>query len=171
MRRGFTILELLVASLLLGMLTTILTMIFNQSSIAWRTGAASVADLDDVRDNIAELRDEADNAFVWNDEVLRLTGLWDENDKLNARACDAPNENSGVKDRWHAKLLQNKKKSELTKKSKEHPVWSQNQNVVSVGSGDSGNQTKTYTVNVKCAGPDKEFDTWDDIWSFPDDFN
>ena len=47
MRRGFTILELLVASLLLGMLVTILTMIFNQSSIAWRTGVAGVADLDE----------------------------------------------------------------------------------------------------------------------------
>ena len=58
MKRGFTILELLVASLLLGMLVTILTMIFNQSSIAWRTGVAGVADLDDARANMAELRDE-----------------------------------------------------------------------------------------------------------------
>ena len=40
MKKGFTILELLVASLLLGMLMTILTMIFNQSSIAWRTRSA-----------------------------------------------------------------------------------------------------------------------------------
>lgn len=63
MRKGFTLIELIVASLLLGMLVTVLTMIFNQSSIAWRTGVASVADLDDVRDNIAEVRDEADNAF------------------------------------------------------------------------------------------------------------
>ena len=34
MRKGFTIIELLVASLLLGLIVTILTMIFNQSSIA-----------------------------------------------------------------------------------------------------------------------------------------
>ena len=66
MKRGFTILELLVASMLLGMLVTILTMLFNQSSIAWRTGVAGVADLDEVRTNVAELRDEADNAYVWN---------------------------------------------------------------------------------------------------------
>ena len=77
MRRGFTLLELLVASLLLGMLTTVLTMIINQSAIAWRTGTASVADLDGVRDNIAELREEADNAFVWDDEIRRIVGLWD----------------------------------------------------------------------------------------------
>ena len=78
MKKGFTILELLVASLLLGMLMTILTMIFNQSSIAWRTGVAGVADLDDVRDNVAEVREEADNAYIWNDKVHRILGLWDD---------------------------------------------------------------------------------------------
>ena len=46
MRRGFTILELLVAALLLGMLVTVLTMIVNQSSIAWRTGVAGLLDMD-----------------------------------------------------------------------------------------------------------------------------
>ena len=90
MKRGFTIIELLVASLLLGLLVTILTMVFNQSSIAWRTGVAGVADLDDIRDNIAELRDEADNAFVWNNEVYRHVGLWDKDGNLRDRACDAP---------------------------------------------------------------------------------
>ena len=57
MKKGFTILELLVASLLLGMLMTILTMIFNQSSIAWRTGVAGVADLDDVRAALVQFLD------------------------------------------------------------------------------------------------------------------
>ena len=33
-RSGFTLIEMLVASLLLGMLVTILTMVFNSSSIA-----------------------------------------------------------------------------------------------------------------------------------------
>ena len=46
---GFTLLEVLVASILLGMLVTILTMVFNSSSIAWRTGKASVAEMGDVR--------------------------------------------------------------------------------------------------------------------------
>ena len=45
-RNGFTLVEVLVASLLLGMLVVILTMVFNQSSIAWRTGKASVAEMD-----------------------------------------------------------------------------------------------------------------------------
>ena len=94
MKKGFTIIELLVASLLLGMLVTILTMVFNQSSIAWRTGTAGVADLDDIRDNVAELREEADNAFVANVggsyQIFRHVGLWDSRGKLRDRACDAP---------------------------------------------------------------------------------
>ena len=71
MKRGFTILELLVASLLLGMLVTVLTMIFNQSSIAWRTGVAGLMDMDEVRDNIAAVRDEADSLYPWNDKLHR----------------------------------------------------------------------------------------------------
>ena len=93
LKSGFTIIELLVASLLLGMLVTILTMIFNQSSIAWRTGVAGVADLDDIRDNVAELREEADNAFiakVGGYQVFRHVGLWDSKGKLRDRSCDAP---------------------------------------------------------------------------------
>ena len=43
--------------------------------------------------------------------------------------------------------------------------------LVDVGSGDGGGSIETYTVNVKSAGPDREFGTWDDIWSFPDDFD
>ena len=111
MKKGFTIIELLVASLLLGMLTTILTMVFNQSSIAWRTGTAGVADLDDVRDNMAELREEADNAFLWNGEVRRITGLWDRDGNLFDRACDAPDSNvySADNGRWRANMLETRK--------------------------------------------------------------
>ena len=169
MRKGFTILELLVASLLLGMLTTILTMIFNQSSIAWRTGTAGVADLDDVRDNIAELREEADNAFVWDGQVRRLVGLWDSSGNLNDRACDAPDSNvySADNNRWQANMLRGRE-SQLAGASAY--AWSTAQNMFNVGQGDGARNTKTYTVNVMSAGPDREFNTWDDIWSFPDDF-
>ena len=174
MRKGFTILELLVASLLLGLLTTILTMIINQSAIAWRTGTASIADLDDVRDNIAVLREEADNAFVWDGEIRRIVGLWDRNGKLNDRACDAPGSdvNSADSGRWRANLL-NKKAASLKSASSNPnaPVWRKGQNDLVVGQGDGGNSEDTYIVNVMSAGPDRKFDTWDDIWSYPDDFD
>ena len=162
MRKGFTLIELIVASLLLGMLVTVLTMIFNQSSIAWRTGVASVADLDDVRDNIAEVRDEADNAFMWNGELRRVTGLWDDDGTLRERACDVPPDSSG---REGVQYLRSKGGSFSG------TMRLSNLKLVDVGSGDGGGSIETYTVNVMSAGPDREFDTWDDIWSFPDDFD
>ena len=171
MRKGFTILELLVASLLLGMLVTILTMIFNQSSIAWRTGSAGVADLDDIRDNMAELREEADNAFVWGTEVFRHTGLWDKDGKLRDRACDATGSNAASDDggKWRANILRGGPSSSLTQKNN-RKLWTASGNMISVGQSGSARTFKTYTVNVMSAGPDREFNTWDDIWSWPDDF-
>ena len=106
MKNGFTIIELLVASLLLGMLVTILTMVFNQSSIAWRLGTAGVADMDDIRDNMAELRDEADNAFIAGSKVYRHVGLWDNEGNLRKRSCDA--DGSNVEDKWGANFLNSK---------------------------------------------------------------
>ena len=41
----------------------------------------------------------------------------------------------------------------------------------SVGGGRGTGGVKTYTVNVKSAGPDREFNTFDDIWSYPDEIN
>jgi len=160
MRRGFTILELLVAALLLGMLVTVLTMIFNQSSIAWRTGVAGVADLDEVRDNMSSLREEADNIYVWNGEPHRLLGLWNDQDKLRTRAIDADGE-AGEK----ALFLRGKGNfSDDMKLSDIH--------VISIGAGAGSVGIDTYTVNVISAGPDRNFETtYDNIMSFPDDFD
>lgn len=167
MRKGFTILELLVASLLLGMLMTILTMMFSQSSIAWRTGIAGVSDMDDIRDNMAEIREEADNAFVWGDKMYRITTLWDESGKLLDRACDAPGSRAD-KDRYHANFLKTKE-SDWSGADKKSKLWVSGRNLLSVGS--SRNRTMdTYTVNVMSAGPDRTFDTYDDVWSWPDAF-
>ena len=163
MKRGFTIIELLVASLLLGMLMTILTMVFNQSSIAWRTGTAGVLDMDDIRDNIAELRDEADNAFIWNNQVYRSVGLWDKDGNLRDRACDAPSsEVQGV-----AKLRANILRQKLTANDSTRP---RDFKLVEVGQAEKTGSMRNYFVNVMSAGPDRQYDTWDDIWSAPDDF-
>ena len=160
MRRAFTLIEVLVATVLLAMLVTILTMVFNQSSIAWRTGTAAVADLDDIRDNMAEIREEADNAFVWNNKLQSLTGLWKEDGTLRDRACDAASSDTQL-----ARVLKSKVST-----SKNRSLWDKTQNMVSVGQTGNVKSRKTYTVNVKSAGPDREFDTYDDIWSWPDDF-
>ena len=162
MKKGFTILELLVASMLLGMLVTILTMMFGQSSISWRTGVAGVADLDLVRQNIAEVRDEADNVYIWNDNVHRIVGLWRDDGQLRTRAWDVESEenaksSAGLLRARGGSLRDNSKLSDIK--------------TVAVGSGDSGGSIKTYTINVKSAGPDREFNTFDDIWSYPDEIN
>ncbi|MBQ6135853.1 MAG: prepilin-type N-terminal cleavage/methylation domain-containing protein [Kiritimatiellae bacterium] len=163
MKRGFTILELLVATLLLGMLVSILTMLFNQSSISWRTGLAGVADLDKVRQNMAELRDEADNAYAWENKVHRILGLWDDQGRLRTRAWNVGSEQGGAND---AGFLQSKCGSVGRTDAKLSDF-----KTTPVGSGDAGGGIRTYTVNVKCDGPDGEPDTWDDIWSYPDEIN
>ena len=164
MRKGFTILELLVASLLLGMLMTILTMIFNQSSIAWRTGLASAVDMDKVRENVAEIREEADNAFRYGNEVHRVLGIFNEQGRLRQRACDADSEDQTAN---NAGMLENMasylKSSSMTPKDIIPIVVGNTQ--------DAGNSKKTYTVNVKCDGPDGKPNTWDDIWSWPDQWD
>ena len=155
MKKGFTIIELLVASLLLGMLVTILTMIFNQSSIAWRTGMASTSDMDDARQGIAEIRDESDNAFIWDSKTHVLLSPWKEDGSLRTRACDVDDPS----------LEPQKIKTTFAEDAKETDIA-----MLSVGGDDADHQMKNYVVNVMCAGPDREFETEDDIWSWPDDF-
>ena len=150
MKRGFTIIELLVASLLLGLLMTILTMLFNQSSIAWRTGLAGVTDLNEVRAKAATVRDQADSVYVWNDKLYVLQSLWDKDGNLRARAIGEMN----------AAFLT---VSDVEKGTR-----------VNIGSdssgGSSGGSFNTYSVNVESAGPDRSYDeTWDNIWSNPVD--
>lgn len=163
MRRGFTIIELLVASMLLGMLVTILTMIFNQSSIAWRIGVAGVSDMDDVRDNMAELREEADNAFAYGNEIYRTVGLWDENGDLRDRACDAPG--SQVKSeeggKYRAQILRSRLNASNLKPS--------DLRLINVGNAQTPGRVQNYTVNVMSGGPNNSVDDWQAIWSFPDD--
>ena len=165
MKRGFTIIELLVASLLLGMLVTILTMVFNQSSIAWNIGTAGISGMSIVRNNMAELRDEADNAILWNDQVYRLTGLWDKDGNFRDRACDAPN--SQVQNEDSGKFRANFLRKMLSVSSSTKP---RDFKPLDVGDTQSAGGGKTYTVNVMSCGPDGKFDTFDDIWSWPDDF-
>lgn len=158
MKRGFTIIELLVASLLLGMLTTILTMLFNQSSVSWRTGTAMVADLDDVRENIAQVRSEADDLYLWNDQRGRLVSPWKFDGTLRDRACVM----GGAKAQGEA--------IEKVTTSEKAAVDRASIASLTVGSAQNGNSQKQYIINVKSVGPDGEPDTWDDVWSFPDEF-
>ena len=125
--------------MLLGMLMTILTMIFSQSSIAWRTGMAVVADLDEIRENVAEVREESDNAYIWDNKVHRLLGLWDSKGELRKRAWNVGSGEDGYKAGF------------IDDPTSENAQLSQF-NAKSVSSGKLG-ELETYTIIVKSKGP------------------
>ena len=92
-KKGFTLIEILVASLLLGMLVTILTMVFNSSAIAWRTGKAGVSKMSKVRWNLSYSQYLADNLLprvsVQNKSTDgRILGAWDKNGDPRKRAVE-----------------------------------------------------------------------------------
>ncbi len=150
----FTLLEVLVASLLLGMLVTILTMMFSQSSVAWRIGTAGVADLDQKRQNIATWHEEADAALPHAkagdpSAKYRIVSPWDEYGKIRTRSVervDSQSVPSGLN---------------FGRPS----TW---QDVTVQGNGKSL-QFKSFVVGVTSAGPDGKFKTGDDITTWPKD--
>ena len=176
MKPGFTIIELLVASMLLGLLVTILTMVFNQSSISWRIGSAMVSDMDDIRDNMAEVREEADNVFAYDGKIYRHVGLWDSRGELHLRSVcgETQSDVKFTKDNGEYQtfapgiLLQ--KESQLAAKSNRNP-WNFSQNTFNVGMAKDQRTIRNYTVNVMSGGPANDVNDWQAIWSFPDDPN
>lgn len=170
MRRGFTIIELLVASMLLGMLVTILTMIFNQSSIAWRIGMNSVSDLGDARYTIGVVRDISDNAFVYDGSGYRSIGPWSRDGQLRNRAC-CKTQGSGLNGadasdvEYFTKLFFDLQSPTPTSSS----MTPSELRSKSVGRG-SGNQGyQSLYVNVKSGGPKNDIEDYQAIWSAPDD--
>lgn len=164
MKRGFTIIELLVASALLGMLVTILTMIFNQSSIAWRIGTASVANFKTVRSTFGTVKDELDNVIVLPqsaNKAYRIVGLWDAQNQLRKRAVNT----GGVEgDNGGDSQLRYVTGSQLSGKTLMTLDRAYN-----VGQGSGGGSYSTYMVNVKSGGPKNDITRYDAIWSSPDD--
>lgn len=160
---GFTLLEVLVASMLMAMLITILTMVFNSSSIAWSTGKAGVAEMDDVRNNTAAAGLVADNALPGVELDNRnswgyLVGPWDANGKLRERAIEEkpvegvslamPSFSSG-KEEW------------LYEKDK---LWID----FSPGNISISGKATAFVVGVWSLGPDGAENSGDDICTWPD---
>lgn len=153
MRRAFTLLEILVATMLLAMLVTILTMIFNQSSIAWTVGIASLAGMDDIRKADAVYASEADNAIRRDGSggnTLRVASVWaDDGDGL----------------RTGGRTLEEGTKSIPSTELDDDGSAGQ---TIAVGSGSAQGRT-SYIVGVTSWGPDGQQGTWDDITSMPEE--
>ena len=158
MKKGFTLIEVLVASVLLGMLVTILTMVFNQSSIAWRTGRAVTAELDKSRHRLAFTARQADNLIVGANSanpnaVVEVKSAWDLNTgTLRTRS---------IMNLQGASLIN---VSQLAGNSAR--AWQ----TMDMGSSTSTDNQKSYIVGVRSLGPNKE-DPGDDITTWPEEYS
>ncbi len=164
-KSGFTLLEMLVASLLLGMLVSILTMVFNSSSIAWRTGKAGVAQLSKVRRQLTFAQHCADNLLPRidpsrRDKVGYVVSPWrmdGQNKGVRTRAVQVSSVNPGFSTSGFGNF-------ESDKTSPSASPWQQ----VNLGSIRLGS-AKSYTVGVLSYGPDGKRNTADDISTWPDE--
>ena len=171
MKKGFTLVELMVASLLLAMLVTILTMMFNQSSIAWRTGTAGVADLNktrwalgtfhDIRDEVLPgLGDQSPTGGSGDNRTIkyRTMPLWDDAAGENRlRQRRAFNVESSTID-W------GKSPSFTINDAKTASETA----IVGAGSGSGGS---LFTVGVRSAGPNRVYGDADDITTWPEEID
>ena len=176
-RPGFTVLELLVASLLLAMLVTVLTMIFNQSSIAWRTGVAGVVELDRVRARLGTYHDIEDDALPGLGQDNVQSGSSDNRDVLY-RTVSVFKGWSG-----NGKLQQNAERDDGNCRGRlyDQLKWYEATPIqftiqdARVGRANNGVGSgmvpggSAYVVGVRSAGPDKQWSTADDISTFPEE--
>ena len=147
-RNGFTLLEVMVACLLLGMLVSALTMVFNKSSIAWRTGMAGVVNLEDTRNGLGKKHDNYDNILpglkTAEDMQYRAVSLWKNGQLRTDRAFDSATESLSYSDAKTGRAQ-------------------------SISSASSGQSVSLYTVGVRSYGPDRLLGTADDITTYPEE--
>lgn len=178
MRKAFTLIEVMVATMLLSMLVTILTMIFNQSSIAWSTGVASVAALGDIRETMSVCAHESENVILDDrgSTILGVTSVWDlwkdgkwqvsQNKSGAARTLKA-----------YADFEQKFREKGLNASDVRDPLMDKIVTVngggaLSQNQGASGGGYATFLVGVHSYGPDGKTggdNSWDDISTMPEE--
>ena len=160
-KKGFTLIEILVASLLLGMLMTILTMVFNSSAIAWRTGRASNAKMSLARRQLSYAQFLADNALPRIDQnspsvTGRILGAWDKKGEVRRRAVEVF---PGGKFPFNLPSWD----SQGSVGSSVPEPWAQVNNIQMLQTQNG----QGYLVGVHSWGPDGKEDTLDDIDTMP----
>lgn len=147
MRKGFTILELMVACALMALLVTILTAIFSASSAAWSTGTAGVINLGKSRQQIAKFNLVADNLLDNQGHVVR--SIW----KIDG--------DGGFADRAVGKAIAG---VDTVFDPAQPNGWKDKS--ISSGQARGG---EDFVVGVASDGPDRQPNTWDDITTWPVD--
>ena len=148
--------------MLLAMLVTILTMIFNQSSVAWTTGVASVTSLGDLREGISIYSGEAENAIRADDgvTVIGITSVWDEN-------------GDGLRKDEGRTLKATFEKTAITPAAMADPMnFSGGRGNEIELSGSSSAGGVSFLVGVHSYGPDGKTGgdySWDDISTMPEE--
>lgn len=171
MKKGFTIIELLVASLLLGMLVSILTMMFNQSSIAWRTGTAGIVSLNKTRSGLGAFEDIRDDALPGlgdqNPGVgqsdnrtikYRTVSLWKKNADNQLRSPGERAFNMTEALRW----------GDSSQFTIGDAMRAASKDVTDKGMGQS---VSLFSVGVRSWGPDGKPDTADDVNTWPEEID
>ena len=169
MRKGFSLLELLVATLLFGMLMTILTMVFNQSSIAWTTGLVSVTGLGDAREQISIYARNADNVILDDsgEQLLRIVSVWDEKGNGGLKQTG---ENGGTV-RTVMKLDDAEDMNRATDKIREEQLRDPLEDKVLMIGRANAARPHSFIVGVTSYGPDGKTGgdySWDDISTMPE---
>ena len=172
---GFTLIEILVASLLLGMLMTILTMVFNSSAIAWRTGRASNSKMSLARKQLSYAQRLADNALPRINRsggTGRILSAWafDENTKKQTVRERAVEESprwtdwfdQGVGAAGQGCPPQNWGNNFNSLDNSIAP-WAGVKNVEDL----QNRRGRSYLIGVRSCGPDGVQDTADDINTMP----
>lgn len=76
---GFTLLEMLAASILLGLLVTLLLSLFNHGEIAWAVGESTAVETGRRERTLSRAAREGANTVFVKDSAVRLLSPWDEN--------------------------------------------------------------------------------------------
>lgn len=159
-RDGFTLLEVLVASVLMGMLVTILTMIFNQSAIAWRTGKAGVADMTEAERKLSRIHFMADSALPYMGDRYCIVSPW--NDSVDSDSTVL--QRRGVVRASELRKGLDTVSGSFGNADAGKSSWLQG-GLVKPETEGVGN----FIVGVRSYGPDRQPDTEDDITTWPDE--
>lgn len=157
LKYGFTLIEILVASLLLGMLMTVLTMVFNSSAIAWRTGRASNAMMGKARRQLSYAQYLADNVLPRIDmqkSTGRVLSAWDKDGLIRERAVERSSSFPFPLPNWDS--------NESAGDSVPQP-WQEVRSIEKLRTG----RSDSYVVGVHSWGPDGKRNTADDINTMP----